>query len=96
MVKMWATVKVPAENADAVSIQLQGLGVENIERTEVPYGKFVRESRLNYDCAFRQMWDEKKDVAYLRFCFDDSAAGRDAAFQLEHGFMQIPLNLRYE
>ena len=47
------------------------------------------------DCSFPQMWTERKSVSNLRFSFDDSQEGRNAAFAAEYEVLRIPLNLRY-
>ena len=96
MRKMKATIKIPTASVEEYLNRLYKEGVEGIEIEIVPYAKFIRESRLNYDCVFAQMWEEKKNVAYLRFYFDDSEGGRAASFQLEYNLMQVPLNLCYE
>ena len=96
MNRIRATVKIPLERMEEILDQLQNLGVKTIEAEIVPYEQFVLVSSMNYDCVFSQMWDEKKEVVYLHFFFEDSSDGRSASFQLEYNFMQIPLNLRYE
>lgn len=96
MNRIRATVKIPREMTSEFTNRLHSLGIEAIEVELVEYETFVRESRLNYDCVFPQMWEEKKDVSYLRFYFEDSDKGRQQSFQLEYDLMQIPLNLCYE
>lgn len=96
MLKISATIKIPTEYVEEYLERLNKEGIETIVVEIIPYDRFVRESRLNYDCVFPQMWEEKKEVSYLRFTFGDSAEGRDACFRLEYNLMQIPLNLRYE
>lgn len=95
MYKLKATVKVPQSEVSTAVEQLHHLGVERIEVCDVPYEQFVRESRMNWDCVYEEMWTEKKDVAYLNFEFDDSDEGRAAAYHVEYYLKQIPLNLRY-
>lgn len=96
MRKIKATIKIPTASVEKYLNQLYKEGIERIEVEIVPYSQFVRESRLNYDCVFAQMWEEKQNVAYLRFYFDDSEKGRAESFQLEYNLMQVPLNLCYE
>lgn len=96
MYRIKALVKIPTELTEGMLNKLYELGVETVEVEMIPHEQFVRESRLNYDCVFPQMWEGKSDVSYLRFYFDDSPEGREAGFRLEYDFMQIPLNLCYE
>ncbi|MCD8398690.1 MAG: MBL fold metallo-hydrolase [Lachnospiraceae bacterium] len=96
MQKIRATIKVPVGFVERYLAILDQKGIEMVESEQVPYEKFCRESRLNYDCVFPQMWEEKQDVSYLHFYFDDTPEGRKASFDLEYDLMQIPLNLRYE
>lgn len=96
MRKILATVKVPMDAVEDIKQQLSTYGVHNVTARAVPYAQFVEESRMNYDCVFQQMWDEKRAVAYIDFSFDGNDEGRAAAFNVEYNLMQIPLNLRYE
>jgi len=95
MNKLQATVKVPPSEAERVKNELHALGAKDILLRDVPYERFVRESRMNYDCVFRQIWEEKSGAVYLEFCFEDSDAGRAAAYDVEFNLKQIPLNLCY-
>ena len=95
MKKLEATVKLPDDLVGEYVSRLMELGVKYVDIDSVPYDRFVEESRLNYDCSFPQMWTERKSVSYLRFSFDDSEEGRNAAFAAEYEILQIPLNLRY-
>ena len=90
------TIKAPAEMAESIRETLHGLGVREVDILSVSYETFVQESRLNWDCVFPEMWEKQQDVAYLRFSFPDSDAGRQAAYQVEFHLPQIPLNLRYD
>lgn len=94
--KILATVKVPMDAVDDIMQQLSSFGVENAAARAVPYAQFVEESRMNYDCVFQRMWEEKSPVAYIEFSFDGNDEGRAAAFHVEYNLMQIPLNLRYD
>ena len=96
MKKILATVKVPMDAVEDIKQQLSACGVENATARTVPYEQFVEESRMNYDCVFQQMWEEKRPVAYIEFSFSGNDEGRAAAFHVEYNLMQIPLNLRYE
>lgn len=96
MGKILATIKAPAEAVEDLKRQLNACGVENVTVKTVPYEQFVEESRMNYDCVFQQMWDDRLPVAYIDFSFDATDAGRAAAFNAEYNVMQIPLNLRYD
>lgn len=96
MRKIKATIKVPTSRAEEFLNQLYQESIEIVEVELVPYARFVRESRMNYDCVFPEMWTEEKDVSYLRFYFEDSDEGRDESFKLEYALMQVPLNLCYE
>lgn len=90
-----AIIKAPLEQAAAITASLQGLGIDRVSLRTVPYEQFLEESRLNWDCVFPEMWADRKPVAYLEFCFEDSAAGREAAYRVEFNLPQIPLNLHY-
>ena len=96
MKKILATVKVPMDAIESVKQQLDTCGVHDVTVRAVPFAQFVEESRMNYDCVFQQMWEEKRPVAYIDFNFSGDDEGRLAAFTVEYNFMQIPLNLRYE
>ena len=76
--------------------QLKMLGVEEIREERVPYDRFVKESRMNYDCVYHPAWEEQKEVSYLNFAFEDSAQGREQCYYVEFHLKQIPLNLRYD
>ena len=95
MLQIQATIKAPESVVPELELELAALGVEQITQRRVPYETFAEESRLNYDCVYPEAWDEKKEVVYLSFFFDDSIEGREAAFRVEYGLKQIPLNLNY-
>ena len=95
MLQIQATIKAPESMVSGLEQELTALGVEQIAQRRVPYEVFVEESRLNYDCVYPEAWEEKKEVVYLTFFFDDSNEGREAAFRVEYGLKQIPLNLNY-
>ena len=95
MLKQKAVIKLPAAQAEDIRTQLAALGVSETETETVPFETFIEESRLNYDCVYGEAFEEGKDVVYLSFDFEDSEAGRAAAFRVEYGLKQIPLNLRY-
>jgi hypothetical protein len=90
-----ATVKVPPDQSDAVAGKLKGFGIVGIEKRIVPFGEFVSESRLYWDCVFEGMFEGGRDAAYLEFYFEDSQEGRAQAYSLELNLQQIPLNLAY-
>lgn len=94
--RLYATIKAPASRAPELKAQLAALGVADVEERAVPYQVFAEESRLNYDCVFQEAWDEKRDVVYLDFSFEDSAQGREQTHFVEYHLKQIPLNLRYQ
>lgn len=96
MRKLLATIKVPIAKTEEIGRLLYDMGVKELEIETVPYDRFTEESRLNYDCVFPEMWEEKKDVHYLKFSFDGNEEGRNQAFHMEYNLMQIPPNLRYE
>lgn len=96
MLRIQATIKAPQSEVAGLKAQLLGLGIQDMAERLVPYDRFVAESRMNYDCVFGAAWEEKADVVYLGFTFEDSQKGREAAYAVEYGLKQIPLNLRYE
>lgn len=96
MYRLNATIKAPLSRKEPLTAALRQLGVEAVRATVIPYAQFLRESRLNWDCVFAEMWTEEKDVVYLDFSFEDSDRGRQAAYQVEFQLPQIPLNLRYD
>ncbi len=91
-----ATIKAPLDQVEALTASLKTLGVDRVAAHTVSYQQFLEESRLNWDCVFPEMWTERKPVAYLDFSFEDSDAGRAAAYEVEFHLPQIPLNLRYD
>ncbi len=95
MLKIQATIKAPVSAAQDLKQRLVSLGVGEISEQIVSYETFVSESRLNYDCVYPEAWEDKVSVVYLTVDFEDSRAGREAAFRVEYGLKQIPLNLRY-
>ena len=95
MGRLEGTLKLPDELVEEYASRLIQSGVQYVDVTSIPYEQFVRESRLNYDCSFPQMWTDKKSVSYLKFSFEDSPEGRKAAFETEYRLMQVPMNLRY-
>ena len=95
MNKIYATVKCPVQAAPQMTEQLKTLGVGEIREERVSYDRFVKESRMNYDCVFQTAWEEKQEVSYLNFVFEDSALGREQYYYVEFHLKQIPLNLRY-
>jgi len=95
MLKIQATIKTPQEEAPGLKDQLLALGVSEITERRVSYPQFVRESRFNYDCVFRQAWEKEDEVIYLDFSFADSDQGREKAYDIEYNLKQIPLNLKY-
>lgn len=96
MLFLSALIKAPVDQATKLVEKLRELGVDTVDVSIVAHDVFVRESRLNYDCVFPRLWEEKQDAAYLRFGFPDSAQGRAAAYHVELNLPQIPLNLRYD
>jgi hypothetical protein len=96
MKRLLATIKIPVERTQEIGSFLCELGVKEMEIETIPYEQFTLESRLNYDCVFPEMWEDRKDVTYLKFAFDGNEEGRNKAFYIEYNLMQIPLNLRYE
>ncbi len=96
MEKLLATIKAPVEKVSELTEQLKQYEVKEVEVIKVPYEKFIEESRLNYDCAYPRMWEDKKDVAYINFSFDATEEGRKESFDVEYNLMQIPINLRYD
>lgn len=95
MQKLEATIKLPDELVEEYISQIAQLGIDPIDIISVPYEQFTEESRLNYDCVFPQMWADHIPVSYVRFSFEDTPEGRQAAFNAEYNIMQVPLNLRY-
>lgn len=95
MLKIQATIKAPVSAAADLKQKLASLGAGEVSEQIVSYETFVSESRLNYDCVYPEAWEDKVSVVYLTFFFDDSREGREAAFRVEYGLKQIPLNLRY-
>lgn len=95
MNRIQATIKIPQSHVESISTQLRSLGVTEIIIQQVPYETFTKQSRMNYDCVFEQMWTDRVDVAYLNLFFEDTAEGREAAFHVEFNLKQIPLNLCY-
>ena len=70
-------------------------GISDLEERIVPYGEFIRESRLYWDYVFPEMKEEGKDVAYICYYFEDNAAGRKQSHNAELRLGWIPQNLRY-
>lgn len=95
MLRIQATIKAPESAAPGLERELAALGVDQISQRRMPYQVFAEESRLNYDCVYPEAWEEKKEVVYLTFSFADSGQGREAAYRVEYGLKQIPLNLCY-
>ena len=95
MLQIRATIKAPESAVPGLEQELAALGVDQISQRRVPYEAFVEESRLNYDCVYPEAWEERKEVVYLTFSFADSSQGREAAYRVEYGLKQIPLNLCY-
>ena len=96
MSRILATIKAPAGEVESLKEKLSACGIGDVLVRTIPYEQFVEESRLNFDCAYPQMWSERIPVAYLDFSFDATEEGRSAAFLAEYNVMQIPLNLRYD
>ena len=96
MSRILATIKAPVAEVEHLKAQLKACGIDNVVVKTVPYSQFVEESRLNFDCAYPQMWEEQIPVAYIDFSFEATNEGRSDAFFAEYNIMQIPLNLRYD
>lgn len=96
MGKILATIKAPTAAVEDLKQKLNACGIHEINVRTIDYEQFVGESRMNYDCVFAQMWEDRIPVAYIDFSFDASDEGRAAAFNAEYNIMQIPLNLRYD
>lgn len=96
MGKLLATIKAPVSAVADMQQKLAACGVTETTVRTIAYEQFVEESRLNYDCVFQQMWEERLPVAYIDFSFPGTDEGRAAAFRAEYDMMQIPLNLRYD
>ena len=96
MGKILATIKAPVAAVENLKQQLNACGIQEVHVRTIAYEQFVSESRMNYDCVFPQMWEERQPVAYIDFSFDGNDEGRAAAFNAEYNIMQIPLNLRYD
>ena len=95
MYKLQATLKVPTNAAPEILAEIKALGVPEPTAVEVPYEVFIDESRLYWDYVHETMKTERKPVTYIKFDFEDSEAGRKAAYDVEFGLHQIPINLRY-
>lgn len=96
MYRLNAVINAPVIQTEPMIAALKKLGVSEVEVRTVSSAQFREESRLNYDCVYPELWDAEEDAAYLMFSFADSDAGRAAAYHVEFGLPQIPLNLRYD
>ena len=96
MKRILATVKIPERLTQEMTDELKKFGAGDIKASVVSYEKFMRTSRMDYDFAYREMEEDKKDVVYLDFSFDDTPEGWDASYNVEFNLKQIPLNLRFE
>lgn len=95
MYKLRSTIKCPARMKDEIVGALQKLGITEHEIEEVPYGRFLEESRLYWDYVFPEMLDDKKTVAYISYEFPDTDEGRKASHHAEWNIGWIAQNVRY-
>ncbi len=95
MYKLKAVIKCPAAMTDEIVSRLNTLGVKEIEKTIIPFGTFIQESRMYWDFVFPEMASEGKDVAYLSYEFDDTPEGREFSHDVELKLGWIPQNLHY-
>ena len=95
MNEMKATIKAPVSKVDELVEEIRKYGVSETEIEIVPYEKFMKESRFNYDFVFPEMITDEKEVAYINFYFPSDEKGRMAAWNVHYRLMQIPINARY-
>ena len=95
MYKLRSTIKCPEPKAPELLGALESLGIQDIEVRQVPYGEFIRESRLYWDYVFPEMLEDGEPVTYLSFEFDDTPEGRAASHHAEWSIGWIPQNIRY-
>ena len=95
MYQLKATVKCPLDMREKMTEAIRKCGISDLEIKTVPYGEFIRESRLYWDYVFPEMKEDEKDVVYICYCFEDSAAGRKQSHNAELRLGWIPQNLRY-
>ena len=95
MYRLRSTIKCPEEQKDKILDALNQLNIENIEVEEVPYDRFISESRLYWDYVFPEMKSDEKNVYYISYEFDDTPEGRQASHHCEWSIGWIPQNIRY-
>lgn len=95
MYRLRSTIKCPGVMRDQLVEALHKLNVTELEIEEVPYERFIGESRLYWDYVFPAMASEKKAVTYISFEFPDTPEGREASHHAEWGIGWIPQNVRY-
>jgi len=90
-----STIKCPNEMKEEILSALDKLNIKNPCIEEVPYDRFIQESRLYWDYVFPEMLKEEKPVTYISFDFPDSDEGREASHNAEWHIGWIPQNIRY-
>jgi hypothetical protein len=95
MYQLKATIKCPLEMGDEMAEAVRKCGISELEIKTIPYGKFIRESRLYWDYVFPEMKEDEKEVTYISYYFEDNAPGRKASHDTELRLGWIPQNLRY-
>jgi hypothetical protein len=80
---------------DQIVNALKGISITDLDIEEIPYGKFISESRMNWDYVFPEMKTEGKPVTYISFEFPDTPEGREASHYAEWTIGWIPQNIRY-
>jgi hypothetical protein len=86
-------IKIPKRLTEVYSSLLKKHDVSVLTICSVPYEKFIRESRLNWDYVFPEMRENKQAVDYLSAVFDETEENRKIIYQLEIDLKQIPLNI---
>ncbi len=95
MYMLRSTIKCPERMKDEIIRALQNAQVTEPEVEEVPYERFIKESRMYWDYAFPEMQSDRKPVIYISFEFPDTVEGREASHHAEWCLGWIPQNIRY-
>ncbi len=90
-----STIKCPLRMRDEILGELKKIDITDPKVEEIPYDKFMEESRLYWDYVFPDMKDDEKPVYYISFEFPDTEEGREASHHAEWSIGWIPQNIRY-
>ena len=95
MYALRSTIKCPVRMKNEILEALRKLNITAYEIEEVPYGLFIKGSRLYWDYVFPEMLEDKKTVLYISYDFPDTDEGRKASHHAELNLGWIPQNVRY-